>query len=448
MTVESVLSYFVTLHYVNNAYDGWLLDSARSLAQEIKVRQGSVAVELPPVALEIFKWDDQDKTYFKISSVTYGLIAGDPLVPEPPNMQPLRNKSISPDWSKPIYFNSKMYGESVRVVVMLISREQILTKGAPAPEKFFVYVAETGNKRSSMMMDILVADLVPQTILLLLMGAYLLTGIKRGLQPLHSLTDEIAKRSPRDLHPIPATHIVREVHTLIHTINDLFGRLRLAIATQERFIANAAHQLRTPLAGLKLQAERALREDDISTMQPALLHINNSADRLSHLTSQLLVLARAEPNQHNYELRSLELCGFTRQICIDWAPKAFERKIELNFESPDQAAMIQADAVLLRELINNLLDNAIAYGFEKGAVWIKIQNLPKPRLTIMDDGPGISEAEMDKIFERFYRIPGSIGNGCGLGLAIVKEIADLHHAQLFLTRTHKHGGMRIDLQFP
>ncbi|MEQ1635148.1 MAG: sensor histidine kinase N-terminal domain-containing protein [Methylococcales bacterium] len=451
MAIESVLSYFVTLHYVNGAYDGWLLDSARSLAQEIKVQKGKVAVELPAAALEIFKWDDQDKTYFKIISADQRLIAGDKSVPEPLNSsqteylsrlllvwQRLLGKQL--DWTKPIYFNSELYGEQVRVVTMLVEPEHSL-------EKFRVSVAETENKRRKMMLDILVADLVPQTILLLLMGGYLLIGVKRGLQPLHTLAGEIAKRSPRDLQPISETYVVQEVYTLIHTINDLFGRLSLAIATQERFIANAAHQLRTPLAGLKLQAERALREDELSNMQPALVHIKNSADRLSHLTSQLLLLARAEPNQHTYELLPLELGEFTRQICIAWVPKALERNMELHFESPENATMILGDAVLLRELIANLIDNAIAYGFEKGTIVIEIRNLPTPKLIITDDGPGIPLAEADKIFERFYRIPGSSGIGCGLGLAIVKEIADLHQAELKLRNASAEGGTRLEVLF-
>ncbi|NOT83638.1 MAG: sensor histidine kinase [Methylococcaceae bacterium] len=452
MLVESVMSYFVTLHYVNDAYDGWLLDSARSLAQEVKLQNGKVVVELPPAALEIFKWDDEDKTYFKVISESDKLIAGDAKVPDPRHIAPaptltfwqklgkLRGDPPALDWSKPIFLNHALYGEPIRVVTMLLTLPQ-------SPEKLYVAVAETEHKRRRMMLDILLADLLPQTLLLLFVGVYLLTGVKRGLQPLHNLTNEIAKRSPRDLHPIPDTHIVKEVQTLIHTINDLFGRLSLAIATQERFIANAAHQLRTPLAGLKLQAERALREQDINAMQPALVHIQNSADRLSHLTSQLLVLARTEPNQHTYELRPLALDIFTREICMDWVPKALERKMELNFACPETPTMIMADALLLRELLVNLLDNAIAYGVEKGTVTVNILNHPQPQLTIMDDGVGIAVTEMDKVFERFYRVPGSSGNGCGLGLAIVKEIADLHGAELRLNRLNTGGGTQIEVIF-
>ncbi|MFA5922872.1 MAG: sensor histidine kinase N-terminal domain-containing protein [Methylococcaceae bacterium] len=430
--IDAVLSYFVTLHYVDEAYDRWLLDSARSLTQEIKVREGKVFVELPAAALEIFKWDEQDKTYFKITSSEQEMLAGDNLVPEPLDPET--------DWSHPIYFNDKMYGESVRVVSMLITPDQ-------TPERIFVHVAETLNKRRAMMTDILLADMIPQIVLILLTSIFLLTGLKKGLKPLHLLANQISQRSSHDLSPIPETHVFLEVRTLTDTINELLEAHTQAIATQQRFIANAAHQLRTPLAGLKLQAERALREQDLSAMKPALQQIQNSADRMSHLTTQLLVLARSEPISGGYELLPVDLCKLVRQTCMDWVPKALQRNMELSFESPEAALYVQGDEILLRELLANLLDNAISYGYDNGNIVVKLHRYPVPCLTIEDDGPGIPDNEMDKIFERFYRIPGSPGNGCGLGLAIVKEIADLHKARFELSKSNIKGGTRIDLIF-
>ena len=429
---DAVLSYFVTLHYVDEAYDRWLLDSARSLTQEIKVRNGRVFVELPTAALEIFKWDEQDKTYFKITTSEQEILAGDNFVPEPLNPEA--------DWSHPIYFNDKMYGEPVRVVSMLVTLNE-------TSEKVFVHVAETLNKRRTMMTDILLADLIPQLILILLTGVFLLTGLKKGLMPLHLLADKIAQRSSRDLSPIPETLIFREVRTLTDTINELLEALTQAIATQQRFIANAAHQLRTPLAGLKLQAERALREQDLSAMKPALQQIQNSADRMSHLTAQLLVLAKSEPVSGDYELLPLDLVKLVKQACIDWVPKALQRSIELSFESPEESLYVRGDELLLKELIANLLDNAISYGYDHGNILVKVHRHPLPCLTVEDDGPGIPDNEMNRVFERFYRIPGSPGNGCGLGLAIVKEIAELHKARFELSKSSMKGGTRIELIF-
>lgn len=432
MTVEAVLSYFITWHYVDTAYDRWLLDSARSLVQEIKVKNNKVAVDLPPSALEMFKWDDSDKTYFKIISAEQDMIAGDIFVPE----------SFDPkaDWSQPIYFNDSIYNESVRVVSMLVQRKDI--KG-----KVFVHVAETLNKRRAMMRDILLADLLPQSILVLFTGFYLITGVQRGLKPLHKLADEIAQRSPRDLSPIAETYIFPEVRTLTDTINDLLTRLNTAIAAQQRFIANAAHQLRTPLAGLKLQAERALREDDLKAMRPALLQIQNSADRASHLITQLLLLAKAEPLEGMHKLQSVNLSGLAKEVCMDWTLKALQHKMSLSFETENEQVFLKGDEILLKELLANLLDNAIAYGYEAGNILVKVIARPQLSLVVEDDGMGIAEAELDKVFERFYRPANSPGNGCGLGLAIIKEIADLHHAQIKLNRLNQQGGLRVEINF-
>jgi two-component system sensor histidine kinase TctE len=430
--LDGILSYFVTLHYVDEAYDRWLLDSAESLIQEIKVREGKVSIDLPDVALEIFKWDEGDKTYFKITSSTNEVLAGDQSVPEP--------KKLKTDWSKPIFFNDKMYGESVRIVSMLITIDASSTKA-------YIHVAETLNKRRAMMIDTLLADVIPQIILILLTSIYLLTGLTKGLKPLHLLANKIAQRSSRDLSPIPEQLVFLEVRTLTNTINELLEAHTQAIANQQRFIANAAHQLRTPLAGLKLQAERALREKDIAAMKPALQQIQNSADRMSHLTTQLLVLAKSELINGTYELVPVNLHQLAKHVCMEWVPKALNKGMKLAFESLDDELYVQGDEVLLRELLINLIDNAINYSGINGNIIVKLNSNPRPCLTVEDDGVGIPESETNKIFERFYRIPSSTGNGCGLGLAIVKEIADLHNARIQLKKSEFKSGTRIDLIF-
>lgn len=432
VSVDAVLSYFVTLHYVDQAYDRWLLDSARSLAQEIKVRDGRVVVELPPAALEIFNWDDEDKTYFKIISSEREILAGDRQVPEP--------LAIETDWTQPVYFDDTLYLEPVRIVSM-----QVELQGAG--EKIFIHVAETLNKRRTMMTDILLADVIPQLLLVVAAGVSLLSGLRRGLKPLRTLARHIAARSARDLSPIPEHHVFAEVRALTDTINALLQQLTNAISTQQRFVANAAHQLRTPLAGLKLQAERALRSQQLDELQPALVQIQNCADRMTHLTSQLLVLAQSEPVNGSHEPQPVDLCALCRSVCIDWVPKALQRGMDLSFEGPDAAIVVNGNAVLLRELLINLLDNAIDYGYPHGNITVSIGAAPRPLLTVCDDGPGIPETEMANVFERFYRIPGSPGNGCGLGLAIVKDIAELHGAQFKLRRAGEKGGLCVALTF-
>ncbi|MGR9086156.1 MAG: sensor histidine kinase N-terminal domain-containing protein [Gammaproteobacteria bacterium] len=433
VVIDSAMTYSLTLYHVDTAYDRWLLDSAKSLIQGIRVQNGKTVIELPPAALAIFKWDETDKTYFKIMTESAVVLAGDESIPD------TVKKKV--DWSRPVFFEDEMNDEPARIVAMRIDLE----KGR---DQIFVYVAETMNKRRAMMRDIFLADLIPQILLILITVIYLFTGVKRGLQPLHALANAIAQRSPKDLNPIPETHVFLEVQILTNTINDLFKRLALAISSQQRFIANAAHQLRTPLAGLKLQAERALREQDLISMKPALLRIQECADRLSHMTTQLLVLARSEPIAGSYDLTRVDLGAVVRDLCIEWVPKALHRKIELSYEGPERSIYIKGDSILLGELLNNLLDNAIAYGFEHGTILVKLESAPSPSLIVEDDGPGIAEDELARIFERFYRIPGSQGSGCGLGLAIVKEIADLHKARISVTRAGEKSGTRIEMIFP
>lgn len=431
--LDAGVSYFVALHYADLAYDRWLLDSAHSLAQEVKAQRDEVTVDLPQSALEVFRWDDVDQTYFKISSHRAGFLAGDQAVPEPP----------SPNWQgeSPYYFDSAIQGRPVRVVALLMAP-------TASAEEVLITVAETVNKRRAMMHEVLLASVLPQLLLILATGAYVWRGVNRGLRPLKLLTHSIAQRSPRDLAPISDSDVPLEVRALTHTINDLLQRLAQAMAAQRRFIENAAHQLRTPLAGLKLQAERALRNDDLDAMKPALRQINNSADRVAHLSSQLLALARAEPFMDGgRQFREVDLVALSRACCMDWAPRMLEQHIELNFEAPDGTIPLLGDETLLREMLNNLLDNALRYGRANGSITVSLSAQTEPVLMVEDDGPGIPLAEIDRVLERFYRIPGSPGEGCGLGLAIIREIAELHGARLRLEQAGHGTGLRVVVSF-
>lgn len=225
-------------------------------------------------------------------------------------------------------------------------------------------------------------------------------------------------------------------------------KLNLTLNSQRRFIENASHQLRTPLAGLKVQAERAISAKDLETIKPALLQIKNSADRIAHLSTQLLVLARSESTmQKSSRFKTLDLSRLARLCCMDWVPKALERDIDLGFDAPVEPLYISGDETLLWELLSNLLDNAVRYGHPGGEINVKIEANTKVSLIVEDNGPGIHSQETDKVFERFYRIPDSPGDGCGLGLAIVKEIANLHEAQVTVGIGLLGHGTRFEISF-
>lgn len=427
--LETALSYYVTLHYVEKTYDKWLLDSAHSLVQEVEVNENKITVNLSAATLKIFKWDDVDTTYFKINTESKRLIVGDRVLPDP--LQPISTE-------QPVYSVIKLNGKVCRMVSLQVPGNM--------PEKVFIHVAETLNKRQNMMIDSLLADLIPQIVLTLLISLLIYEAIIHGLKPLDKLANDISQRSPSDLSPISDAYVCEEVKTLTDTTNDLLAKLSASIASQQRFIANAAHQLRTPLAGLRLQAERAQREDEIDDMLPALSQIQNSADSISHMITQLLVLARSGPIEGSYQFDEIDLQTLVRAVCTEWVPKALENNMELSLDAPANPIFMKGDSVLLSELLANLLDNAINYGNKQGHLLVTLVYLPVPCLTIEDDGPGIAEAEYKKVFERFYRVPGSVGQGCGLGLAIVKEIADLHNINLKLGKS-ANGGVRIDLLF-
>lgn len=432
--LDAVASYYVAMYFTDQAYDRWLLDSARSLVQEVKVKDDHVTFELPPIATEVFRWDDMDETFYKVESESIGFMAGDGSLPSP---------AISGlNENKPYFFDGGIDDRPVRVV-------SVLTVPDTSAEHVLVSVAETVNKRRGMMSELLLAVILPQILLVLITGFHIWTGVNRGLSPLRDLARLIGKRSARDFAPIPDTGVPLEVRSLTDTINGLLQRLGSTLITQQRFIENAAHQLRTPLAGLKIQAERALSADNPETMRLALSHIQNSANRVAHLNTQLLVLARSESISHGVpEFRLIDLARLARDCCMDWVPRALDRKIELGFEAPDSAVRISGDDVLLRELLGNLLDNAIGYGKAGGHIGVTVESAPHTRLIVEDDGPGIPVGEQDKIFERFYRVPGSPGDGCGLGLAIVKEIADLHAAQINIgDRLPMQKGTRIEIVF-
>ncbi len=427
--IECTFSFFVTRHNVAETYDRWLLNSARSLEQEVKLIEAKISVKLSDSALKIFKWDDVGSTYFNIQTENGNILVGD---------LPLMTVSQSSDQKTKLFSNILLNGENLRLVSLKVSGE--------LPEAVFINVAETLDRRRERFLEMLVMDLAPQLFLTLIIGALLYKGVDRVLKPLHKLTHDIAQRSPSDLSPIPEDGVFKEVVILTDTINYLFAKLSDAINSQQRFIANAAHQLRTPLAGLKLQAERAQREQNIETMRPALVQIQHSADSISHLINQLLVLARSDQLETRHAFQKLDLLALTKNICMEWVPRALEKEITLSFESLETAVYINGDSILLTELLSNLLDNAIKYGHQQGNIQVTISNSSRPCLLLEDDGPGISEAESEKVFERFYRTPGSSAKGCGLGLAIVKEIADLHFIELKLSQSSM-GGVCFALDF-
>jgi two-component system sensor histidine kinase TctE len=272
-------------------------------------------------------------------------------------------------------------------------------------------------------------------------------GILRSLAPLERLRSEIAQRSARDLRPLDGSYAPAEVRPLVGTLNELLGNLRDALDSQQRFTANAAHQLRTPLAGLQTQVELALRQPAPEPMLRSLDQLRGATVRAAHLANQLLALSRAEPGGHRPDaLRALDLRSVAQDAAATWVPRALPKDLDLGFEI--EHAPVSGDARLLRDLLDNLLENAIRYTPEGGRITVRTGvEGDQSVVSVEDDGPGIPADQRERVFQRFYRVPGSTGDGSGLGLAIVHEIVNAHGASASIDSGTDGRGTRVQVRF-
>jgi two-component system sensor histidine kinase TctE len=431
LALDAVACYLTALHFANLVYDRWLIDSTRSLAQAVRSEQGRIEFDVPRVALQIFQFDEVDKTYFKIVSARRGFLAGDSGLPDHPTV-PINGIHLS---------DATLEGQAVRAVA---------TRIAPpgTDDTVTVSIAETLIKRTTLARDILLAMVAPQVALVGIASLLAWLGVSRGLKPLTDLASQIEARDQNNLTPVPQTGLPREARVLAARINELLARLDSAMRAQRRFVADAAHQLRTPLAAVMLHAEWAQRAPDGATEREALRALHRSVERAGRMSQQLLSLARTDPDATNaVELKPLDLVTLARRVGEEWIPRALKRDIDFGLIVPDSPVRITGDDRLLSELLSNLIDNALRYSKPAGRVSVIVEAGPQPKLAVQDDGPGIPEDERVRIFERFYRMPGSDGEGCGLGLAIVEEIARLHGSTVEVSTGSDARGSRFTVIF-
>jgi two-component system sensor histidine kinase TctE len=431
LALDALACYFTALHFANLVYDRWLIDSTRSLAQAVRSERGRIEFDLPRVAQQIFQFDEVDQTYFKIVSARRGFLAGDLRLPDDVRV-PINDIRLT---------DATLQGRKVRVVSTRIAPPQ-------TDDTVTVSIAETLIKRTTLARDILLAMVAPQIALVGIASLLAWLGISRGLKPLTDLASQIEARDQNNLTPVPQTGLPHEARVLAARINELLARLDSAIRAQKRFVADAAHQLRTPLAAVMLHAERAQRAPDGGTEREALRALHRSVERAGRMSQQLLALARTDPDAINaVELEPLDLVALARRVGEEWIPRALKRDIDFGLIAPDTPVRITGDDRLLSELLSNLIDNALRYSSPAGRVSVIVEGGPQPRLAVQDDGPGIPEDERVRIFERFYRVPGSDGDGCGLGLAIVEEIARLHSSTVEVSTGSDARGSRFTVIF-
>jgi len=424
----SFVSYRIALSAANKAYDSALLDPVLAIASHLHDTGGRLELDLPSIAIEALRIDTEDRVYYQVLGPNGELIAGTPRLPAPP-------ERLAPE--EHIFYDARLEGERVRVAARGVKAE---------PGTAIVQVAETLVKRDKLVLELLLASTAPQLLIAFAAVAMLWFSIGQGLRPLDRLRDEIATRSPRDLRPVPEQDKPQEVRPLVGALNGLLFRLNAAIGSQQRFIANAAHQLRTPLAGLKTHAELARRQPSTAELGPLLDMIARETQRTSHLVNQLLTLARAEPGEAPSG-QPVNLHEIISRDLRDWVQRAVGKSIDLGFELDD--AWTLGEPLLLRELIANLVDNALAYTEAGGSVTVRTGVRDDESVfEVEDNGPGIPEGEREKVFERFYRIASTGGEGCGLGLSIVSEIAQKHGGRIDLNRPPGGRGTLIRATFP
>jgi two-component system sensor histidine kinase TctE len=293
--------------------------------------------------------------------------------------------------------------------------------------------------------DILVQSLFPEVLIAIATLVIVWFGVKRGLRPLARLSDEIKARSAGDLRPIDAAGAPEETRPLVGALNGLLEEVSAASHKQQRFLADAAHQLRTPLAGLRAHTELALAQPIPEACRAQLEQVHRATIRTARLANQLLALARAEPGARSITSK-VDLKGIAGGEADDWVRQSLTRDIDLGFEL--EAAAVDGDAFLLREALSNLVHNAIEYSHRGGRVTVRTgRRNGHAFLEVEDDGPGIAPQERARVLERFYRVPGTPGTGSGLGLAIVREIAASHAASMVVDDGAA-GGCRVEITFP
>ena len=273
-------------------------------------------------------------------------------------------------------------------------------------------------------------------------------GIQLGLRPIRRLRDEIARRSPLDLRPIVETSVPREIAPLVVTLNRLFGMLRSSVQSQQQFIANTAHQLRTPITGMQAQLGLLIAEPAAQPVKERLLTLQEGVKQLAHSANQLLTLARADSSANlSAKNQAVDLQAIVGEVVAKFFDRALQSDIDLGVDA--HPVSVFADPSLLDDLLSNLVDNALKYTAAGGSVTVSAgRNNGRPCLGVEDTGSGIPEAERQRVSQRFYRMPNSPGHGSGLGLAIVDEIARLYDATVTLASGANGRGTRILVQFP
>jgi len=410
--VNTVGLYRQALGAVNTAYDRTLLASAKSIGEQLSVsgydEQAELSVAVPYAALEAFEADNQSRLFYRVSSLAGTLVSGFAELPFWRGRIPAK-----PPYAALVDFYDDVFqSDEVRVAVLLQP-----VASAEGRAMAVIQIAETLELRKTLARKILIDTLWRQALLLAVIGLVVVLVVQRATRPVRRLSAELQARPEGDLTAIAAPDAPRELQPLVDATNEVMGRLHYLLDNQKRFVRDAAHQLRTPLAVLKVQVQSALRGD--LDAREALADISHTVDRATLLANQMLSLAKVEQLRQQPDLQAIDLAKVVRQIALDLSPLIAEKDIDFGIETVP--AHVQAHEWMLGELARNLLHNAIKHTPVGGGLTVRVaSDASSVTMTISDSGPGISAELAARLYQPFSA--GNVQPGSGLGLAICREI--------------------------
>ncbi len=426
--ISLVLTWLVAQSIAGKPFDRALEYNVTALAQLITVQHNKAHFVLPLPARELLRADDSDAVYYQVLGPAGEFLGGEKGMPIPTDEDkaPLGEVRLR---------DAEFQGTELKVAYMWVRLD------VPGSRPALVQVGETMEKRSILATEIVKGVMLPQFVVLPLAVLLVWLALVQAIKPLNRLEERIRARNPDDLSPLDVEAVPMEVAPLVSSVNDLLTRLEDSIATQKRFLADAAHQLKTPLAGLRMQADLAQREgSSAEDLKQSLRQIGRASIRATHTVKQLLALARAESSGQVLSHQPCDLARLTMDVIRDCVPRAMDKSIDVGYEGVQPGSdgvMVQGNPTLLKEMIRNLVDNAINYTpsseSRPGVITARVLIDPFSRVLVLqveDSGPGIPEAERELVFQPFYRALGNEVDGSGLGLPIVMEIARQHHAEV------------------
>lgn len=443
-----LMAYRFAAVYANEAIDASLAQATRALARQLRPIGSGLFIDFPKAAQDVLEADPADRLLYMVSTPPGQFILGNQALPAPPD-----NVGAEPRYGQPYFYDGSMPtspvadepARAVRVAALYLRLGEPTGEG----QVMLVQVARSSTHREVLARQILTDMLLPLSSLILLMTLIVWFGIRVGLAPLGRLRQQVEGRAPTDLAPLQLASAPRELWSLASALNSLLAAVSHNVSAQKRFIGDAAHQLRTPLAGLKSQTELALQAAQEPELRARLERVHQSATRSAHLVTQLLTLARAEPESAlPGERQHTDLRLLAQQVTAECVPRAIKQDMDLGMADGSEAPVwVDINPLLVREALLNLIDNALRYAGRGSEVTVDVHaEGDQAVLSVADTGPGIPDADRERVLERFVRASDQ-PDGCGLGLSIVKEITERHAGRIELGAVSPHG-LRATLHLP